>query len=299
MPGESVSIHPKSFATHNGTFHADDVTACALLLTFNKITKENIQRTRSSKIYDNCEYVCDVGGSYISKDKRFDHHQRSYQGTLSSAGMVLKYLGEIETIEPQLVTYLNSMLIHGVDEIDNGLVEPLYGHATFSSVISNFLPVEYDSPDEQMDASFLIAVEFTVSYLQRLILRYRYIAECQVELKRLMKDNSIVLRLSKGMPWIDAFFALDGKNNRAQFIVMPVGHQWKLRCIPPDLDNKMQVRTPHPKEWSGLIGSDFEKECGIEGAVFCHKGSFISIWKTKDAVEKALLILIERYENSI
>jgi uncharacterized UPF0160 family protein len=34
--------------------------------------------------------------------------------------------------------------------------------------------------------------------------------------------------------------------------------------------------------------------CGIEGAIFCHKGRFISVWKTKEdalkAAEKALSV---------
>ena len=78
-----------SLATHDGTFHADEVSACALLLLFGLIDREKIYRTRDPKVIEQCEYVCDVGKIYDPEKKRFDHHQLSYHGTLSSAGMVL------------------------------------------------------------------------------------------------------------------------------------------------------------------------------------------------------------------
>jgi len=82
----------KSVGIHDGSFHADEVTACALLLLFDLIHKDKIFRTREEDILAKCEYVCDVGGIYDPKKKRFDHHQSDYVGELSSAGMVLQYL---------------------------------------------------------------------------------------------------------------------------------------------------------------------------------------------------------------
>ena len=54
----------RSVGTHDGSFHADEVTACALLLTFGLIDRDKIVRSRDPKILDECEYVCDVGGIY-------------------------------------------------------------------------------------------------------------------------------------------------------------------------------------------------------------------------------------------
>ena len=82
---------PRSFGTHDGSFHADEVTACSLLLAFGKIDREKIHRTRDSAVLASCEYVCDVGGIFDPALKRFDHHQAEYVGPLSSAGMVLAF----------------------------------------------------------------------------------------------------------------------------------------------------------------------------------------------------------------
>jgi uncharacterized UPF0160 family protein len=57
----------RSFGTHDGSFHGDEVTACALLLLFNLIDKDKIVRTRDMAVLGRCEYICDVGGVYDPK----------------------------------------------------------------------------------------------------------------------------------------------------------------------------------------------------------------------------------------
>lgn len=79
---------PRSVGVHDGTFHADEVSACALLILFNCVDKDKIVRTRAPKKLAECEYVCDVGGIYNPDKKLFDHHQQDYRGDLSSAGMI-------------------------------------------------------------------------------------------------------------------------------------------------------------------------------------------------------------------
>ena len=135
-------IDNRSFGTHDGTFHADDVMAAALLSHFNLIDIDKITRTRNINLLESREFICDVGGIYDPDKKRFDHHQNDYTGSLSSAGMVLVYLLDSNIIEIALYTYLNDLVIKGVDDIDNGLVNPVKGHCNFSSIISNFL-LEY------------------------------------------------------------------------------------------------------------------------------------------------------------
>ena len=92
----------------------------------------------------------------------------------------------------------------------------------------------------------------------------------------------------KSIPWLDIFFEMEGAKHPAIFVVMPSGQHWKLRGIPPTLEEKMKVRQPLPQEWAGLIGEDLKKVSGIEGAIFCHKGRFISVWETKEDALKAL-----------
>jgi len=59
----------------------------------------------------------------------------------------------------------------------------------------------------------------------------------------------------------------------------------------------MKVRTPLPQEWAGLLDEDLKRASGIRGAIFCHKGRFISVWETKEDVFKALDYVISTLCN--
>lgn len=281
-------IRPRSFGTHDGSFHADEVTACALLLLFDLIDKEEIVRSRNLKELNSCEYVCDVGGVYDPKIKRFDHHQSNYKGSLSSAGMILKYLKEEKIIDEKLYYYFNRSLVMGVDAIDNGKAAPMLGHCSFSSLIANFVPTRHDSSAKVFNYAFFEALEFCFGHLKRLLEKYHYIQECRGKIQEVMKKSEKVMIFEESMPWVESFFELGGDKHPAQFIIMPTGEQWKLRGIPPSYDKRMQVRVPLPKEWAGLIDEALKEKSGIPGAIFCHKGRFISVWESKQDALKAL-----------
>jgi uncharacterized UPF0160 family protein len=281
-------MEKRSLGTHDGSFHADEVTASALLLLFDQIDRERIYRTRDPKVLAKCYFVCDVGGEYDSGKRRFDHHQVEYQGHMSSAGMILLYLKEHEFIEPHLYDYFNKSLIMGVDAHDNGIAKLEPGTASFSQVISNFMPIEYDASAEAMNRAFFEAVDFAFGHLERLKRRHQYTLECRAAVKKAMVQGANALIFDENLPWLENFFDLGGELHPAQFVIMPSGSHWKLRGIPPSLSERMKVRCSLPESWAGLHEEDLKKVCGIQGAIFCHKGRFISIWETKEDALKAL-----------
>jgi len=281
-------ILKRSLGTHNGSFHADEVTACALLLLFDQIDFDKIIRTRNLDDLRTCDYVCDVGGMYEPTIRRFDHHQMDYYGSLSSAGMILKYLKDEKVIDEKLFLYLNRSLVMGVDAIDNGKATTMVGHCSFSAVIANFVPIRHNVDEKIMDGAFFQAVEFAFGHLKRLVDKFHYIQECREVIKQEMDKNEPVMVFKESMPWMESFFDLGGEKHPAVFLIMPTGKQWKLRGIPPSYEKRMQVRVPLPKEWAGLIDHELKEKTGIQGAVFCHKGRFISIWETKEDAFKAL-----------
>jgi uncharacterized UPF0160 family protein len=285
---------PRSFGTHDGSFHADEVSACSLLLLFECIDRDKIQRTRNPAQLELCDYVCDVGGLYDPAKKRFDHHQINYQGSMSSAGMILLFLKNQKVISDSLYDYYNKGLIMGVDAHDNGVARLEPGISSFSQVVSNFLPIEYDASVEEMNEAFFFAVEFVVGHLDRLRRRFFYTQTCEDLVKKAMIATSEALIFDKALPWMENFFELGGDLHPAQFVIMPAGKHWKLRGIPPTLSDRMKIRKPLPESWAGLQDKELQKVSGIPGAIFCHKGRFISIWETKDDVLKALHIAMQR-----
>lgn len=287
-------IQPRSFGTHDGSFHADEATACSLLLLFNRIDRDQIVRTRDVKRLAQCEYVCDVGGLYDPSKRRFDHHQAEYKGSMSSAGMILLYLKMEGDIDSCFYEYLNKALIMGVDAHDNGVAHLEPGTCSFSQVVSNFLPIEYDVESHVMFDAFLTAVDFIVGHLRRLSERYAYTFQCRSIVQEKMKEGGYALFFDASIPWMESFFELGGDVHPAQFIVMPAGEHWKLRGIPPSLSERMKVRRPLPASWAGLHSEELKKRSGIEGAIFCHKGLFISIWETKEDAIRALHLALDR-----
>ena len=71
----------KKLITHNGSFHTDDLFACAILsiVLEDSGQKFEIIRTRDEDIVKNGDYVFDVGGIYDVENNRFDHHQKVEQ----------------------------------------------------------------------------------------------------------------------------------------------------------------------------------------------------------------------------
>lgn len=279
---------PRSFGTHDGTFHADEVTACALLVCYGLVDRDKVFRTRQPNQLALCEFVCDVGGEYAPSKKRFDHHQVSYKGDLSSAGMVWAYLKEIELIDKTTYTFLNRSLIEGVDAHDNGRVTFEPGVCTFSQIISNFVPIHHNVSAKEQDFSFNQALDFVLGHLTRSLDRFAYIQQCREKVKASMAEQKEFLYFDEAMPWLDIFFDLKGEAHPAQFVVMPAGKHWKLRGIPPSSEDRMKVRKPLPEKWAGLLEEELKKVSGIPGAVFCHKGLFISVWETKEDAFKAM-----------
>ncbi|MEL7430990.1 MAG: MYG1 family protein [Chlamydiota bacterium] len=291
-------MEPKTLGIHDGAFHADEVTAAALLLLFDQIDVKKIYRTRDPLILSTCEYVCDVGGVYDPQTKRFDHHQVSYKGVLSSAGMVLKYLKDIHILDTYLYDYFNRSLILGVDAHDNGLAKVEIGFCSFSQVISNFVPIEQTTSKKEMDSAFFEALQFVVRHLEKLLKRYHYTVSCREKVEEAMKKNQKFLEFQDPLPWMENFFLLGGEKHPALFVIMPAGEHWKLRGIPPNLKDRMKTRYPLPVEWAGLHDQELAKVCGIHGSIFCHKGRFISIWKTKKDAYTAMDLVLGKSRDS-
>lgn len=287
----------RSFGTHDGTFHADEVTACALLDLFDLIDADKITRTREPSLLSRCEYVCDVGGVYDPSQKFFDHHQADYEGHLSSAGMILLYLKEIHKITENDYEFLNKSLIIGVDDHDNGRAAIIPGVCSYSILISNFTPINYDCTSQAQDNAFMEAFYFACNHLSRLWRRHKYSQSCKKFVSEAMKTAEKYLFFDHSIPWMESFFELNGASHSAKFIIMPSGQHWKLRGIPPSLEESMKVRIPMPKEWAGLLGDDLKQASGIPGAIFCHKGRFISVWETREDALKALHYVLNEKDS--
>jgi len=287
---------PQSFGTHDGMFHADDVTACALLMMVGLIKGDRIVRTRDNSLLESCEFVADVGGELDPERKRFDHHQQSFTGSQAAAGLVLDYLESRKYLDHDLCRYLREHLVDGVDAWDNGRIQPNPLVCSFSQVVGLFNPADIAPDKRQQDRAFLEATEFVLGHLKRLQKRWETFNSIKDVVALVMSRDKQLLVFDSSLPWQEAFFNLGGASHPALFLIMPVGDHWKLRGIPPSEDRKMDLKKPLPAQWAGLSDRELEQASGIKGAIFCHKSRFVSVWATREAALQAAKIALEEDE---
>lgn len=141
----------KQIATHNKIFHADEVTAVALLRLF---TDDEIIVTRvdhGTSDFSPFDMVIDIGKQF-NGIKYFDHHQ--YKGGKSSAGLIWEYLG-YEKEYPKI-----SKLINLIDMNDVGIERAK--EFEYSSLIKCFNCSGKITGEEQ-DIQFEKAVDFAMT----------------------------------------------------------------------------------------------------------------------------------------
>ena len=104
---------------HSGSFHSDEVTACALLEVFMPDTYTITRIGHQEPIPSNADYVIDIGREYDG-EKLFDHHQHivipeepDALENMSSAGLIWKYLGLSECY-PKISNFIRLVDQHDV-----------------------------------------------------------------------------------------------------------------------------------------------------------------------------------------
>lgn len=183
----------KQIATHNGTFHCDEVLAVHLLRQTAAYRDATIVRSRDEAVLASADIVVDVGGVYDGNTHKFDHHQRGFAETfakegrrtrtkLSSAGLVYKHFGKEvvrnvvekeekvaalseEELEKVYLKVYDSF-VEAVDAIDNGIpmfdtdVPPQYESGTDLGARVGHLNASWNEPStsEIQDANFAKAV---------------------------------------------------------------------------------------------------------------------------------------------
>ncbi|MEM6925939.1 MAG: MYG1 family protein [Myxococcota bacterium] len=280
---------PLVVATHDGPFHADDVMAVALLRTFVD-PDATVVRTRDPARIDQADIVVDVGAIFDPAQGRFDHHQSSYQGPLSSAGMILQWLTDESTIDAELGARLKVGAVDYVDEVDNGRTAPDPNVPCFPRIVEALN--QPARTHEAFDRAFDQAVALAQAWLhgwkaqhERVLEARRVIGAAMAEAER---QGTRVIALEEYLPWKEAYFGHGGATHPTDYLLHPgTDGSWRIVAIPPKLGDFSQKRSL-PLAWAGLTDSDLEAVTGIPGSVFCHKNRFIAVFRTKDGALEAI-----------
>uniref|UniRef100_F6ZCS4 Uncharacterized protein n=1 Tax=Ciona intestinalis TaxID=7719 RepID=F6ZCS4_CIOIN len=328
LNGEKVKI-----GTHNGTFHCDEVLACYLLKLLPKYKDAEIVRTRDTEILNNCDIVVDVGGVYDHDKNRYDHHQRSFSGTmnsirpdkpwktkLSSAGLVYCHYGEEilklllgeegsdEKIVSVIYDKVYEKFVHEIDAIDNG-VDQFDGEARYhistniSSRVGHLNP-SWNEKRKNENKSFEVAMAMVGKEFEDRIHGYvtswlpaRDIVVKAIKQRHQISDQGQILLLDQYCPWKEHLFTLEDEefvpNGEIKYVLYEDNAQKWRIQCVPAGRNTFENRLSILAEWRGLRDEELSKLSGIPGCVFVHASGFIGGNATRDGVLQMAMKCLE------
>lgn len=302
----------QTIGTHNGTFHCDEVLACCMLRLLPQYEKSEIIRTRDKNILDTCDVVVDVGGVYEPSSHRYDHHQRSFSGTmnslggmkwdikLSSAGLVYLHFGKDilatmfgvmkdDAVVGLIYEKVYENFVQEIDAIDNGVNqydgEPRYTVSTnISSRVAALNPKWNDKdPDPEncfQKAMEMVGAEFleNVNYFKNSWLPARTIVQKAIEDRHKVHSSGEIIILEGAGPWKDHMFSLEKDLNVHVSIKFALytdnNNKWRIQCVPVS-PKSFENRLSLLEEWRGMRDEALVKISGIPGSIFVHASGFI------------------------
>ncbi len=285
--------------THNGSFHADDLFACAVLKIL--YPKAEIIRTRDEAVISSGDIVLDVGGEYDPERRLFDHHQKGGAGVrengipYASLGLIWKHFGLSLCDENREVwEKIEYKIVMPLDAIDNGVdtIKPIFENVFPYTADQSFLSFSptWKEGEGRTDEIFLEQVD----KIKPILVREITVAFADAEAKKIILEAA-VNALQKELVMLDNPFPrylyqkVLGELPDALFVILPRERNegwkkdegWKVEAIRKN-STTMESRKYLPEAWAGLRDGALQKVTGVGSAIFCHNGRFMIATKTKD-----------------
>jgi uncharacterized UPF0160 family protein len=300
-----TSDHPIRIGTHDGSFHADEVLAIAILSTIHP--NHHVVRTRDPDTLSWMDIVVDVGGIYDHGHKRYDHHMahppRGRDNHIySSAGLVWRHYAQVyldkiglprryefggTTIDlfSAVERHIRSQWIEPIDRSDNGVSHEL---TPISVVVQAMRPTDPVKSRATYDAAFLETVSMVSLLFERSCFHAadHTIAQTKhmVTEKRLLNDGKIVVS-DHIIPSYRHYSSTD-----AHFAIHPslraegLEHNYIIRPIPRE--GQRSAKTPVPLSLLGARREMIEDLTRIEGVSYVHHNGFLVLADSEEAAIK-------------
>lgn len=285
-------------AVHDGSFHADDVFAVAVLrLVF---PDSVVVRTRDAERLQEADFRLDVGGAYDPAAGGFDHHQPDFREKrengipYATAGLIWKEFASRLSLSPKEVSMIDQRLIQLIDANDSGHTLPCdegeIQPFTISRVVEAFNPM-WDEPDRHADTAFDEACQVATQVLQNEIRKARGREKARAIVEDALRNSTGLpyILLEIGVPWQEIVV----ERSNALYVIHPASNgTWRVRAVPAR-PGSFELRHPLPAEWAGKEGEALITASGVEGATFCHKERFLAGAKTREAAEQLARIAVQ------
>lgn len=297
----------KTIVAHNGSFHADDIFACAVLSLY--LDKKNVPyrmiRTRDEKIIDSADYVVDVGGIQDDEKNRFDHHQTGGAGKrdngipYASFGLVWRKFGPLLVSNEEIVCDIDRRIVQPIDAIDNGISisEPTdcglcdYGMYGIIGAYQNTWKEAGDVKTQMI--SFLKLVDFFKDLLKRELERSAHRLEMLNVIQDIYDaaDNKEILEIPYHVTIGSLIRVLD-KYKEVMFIVCKSNTNWKALAMRKEACS-FENRKSLPSSWGGKRGKSLADETGVPDALFCHNALWMAVAGSKEGAHQLARLALE------
>ncbi len=290
-------------ATHDGSFHADEVFAVAALGLLHEAVE--VVRTRDREALAAADVRVDVGFRYDPAAGDFDHHQRDFDLTrengvgYASFGLIWREFGARACGGDQEVAdVIEETLVAAVDangtgqQVTQSLVEGVRP-MTVNAVVGGF-NAHWDEKltVEEERQRFDAAVELASGILSREIAS----AAAGGRAVRIVRDaiaaaeDPRLVELPDNVPWKQVVVT---EAPDALFVIYPKRQGFGLETVPVTLGT-FENRRDLPSSWAGLENADLTRVTGVADALFCHAKRFLAVAKSREGVEAlAALALAE------
>ncbi len=291
-------------ATHDGSFHADEVFAVAALGLLGDPVE--VVRTRDRDTLAQADLRVDVGFRDDALTGDFDHHQREFDSArdngvrYASFGLVWREFGaRICAGDQGVADAVDETLVQSVDANDTGqrLMQSLIDgvrQMTVNGIIGGFNP-QWDetlTPEEER-ARFDAAVDLA----REIITREVASAASSRRAERIVREaiaaapDARVVELPVNAPWKHV---LVPEAADALFVIYPKRQGFGLEAVPCELGS-FKNRLDLPAAWGGLEGADLAAVTGVPDALFCHAKRFLAVARSREGINRlAELALAQR-----
>ncbi|HWF75063.1 MAG TPA: MYG1 family protein [Solirubrobacteraceae bacterium] len=291
-------------ATHNGSFHADEVFAIAALGLLDDPIE--VMRTREPAALARADVRVDVGFRDDPATGDFDHHQRGFDAArpsgvrYASFGLVWREFGALVCEGDQEVAdAVEATLVQPVDANDTGqqLTRPLIDgvHPMSVNAIIGGFNARWDeslTPGEERER-----FDQAVALAQGILAREIASAASGRRARRIVREaitaapDPRLVELPINAPWKQV---LVPEAADALFVIYPKRQGFGLEAVPRELGS-FANRRDLPATWGGLEGAELVAATGVEEALFCHAKRFLAVARTRAGVKRlAELALAER-----
>jgi uncharacterized UPF0160 family protein len=283
-------------ATHDGSFHADDVFAVA---TLRMVTPDaEVVRSRDKEVIAAADVRVDIGLRDDPETGDFDHHQKGGAGTrengipYASFGLVWRRHGAaLCRNDQQAADDVDARIVQGVDAIDTGftLAKPVLAGVRVTDVsdlVDQFNPAwDEEASDQARCERFEQAVQFATGVLQRQIAGALAGARARTLVDEAIAraEDPRVIELDRSMPWQQA--VVTAAPEALYVIYAKKADDWRIHAVPQRL-GEFANRKDLPAAWAGLQAEQLAAVTGVPDALFCHTARFLAVARSREGIRE-------------